>query len=332
MENIISGLNKTAILSDLYKNKTMLGKLFQSREKDLARAIDLKTKNRIANTPNNVIRDSFPSSLTSIPKYFKDNLKRHISETKSGILGTPLSPYTTAIDPNTFSKTVIYLPNGKNEIKSYIKSNQKRLFNPNKLNNKHEFSVAHNLSVNHELDEANMIRNAIEKNEYGSSMFSGYKSRSKMQDKAHKSILNSIDRIESFALKNPYLNKRLDADKFKKDVNTYKYILNNGMKSGNRTAAHAGPEILLHESNRSFHEATPKAREYFTNLRKSTGEHDYMRRNLGVRYGEEYIPPNGRRWNSIVNRSAKDIDESGYIQLDKKLKQKNEYLKNRNSK
>ena len=68
-----------------------------------------------------------------------------------------------------------------------------------------------------------------------------------------------------------------------------------------QTGAHASPSILINESNKLFHEADPRAIEAMKNVRKTTGEAELLRRS-GIRYGEEYVPENGRRFNKAVGR------------------------------
>lgn len=291
---------KTALLADLYKNKKL---------KNFSKAFDLKTKNRIKNTADVELKQSIPQKLQSIPSFIKQNIK----DFRSDNFELPAPPYSTLHSHK--NKTRIFLPK-EHEIESTIKTTQ----NKPKIKSKDDINEIHNSFINHELDESQM------KPDMNKNTFTGYKSKGKFYDfqkRISENLANKI--VDSSYVKKKILDMGINHENFKNQVQDNLKHLN--LKK-QQTAGHMGPEILLHESNRTFHEATPKVKEYMTELRKNTGEHDYLRRNLGLRYGDEYIPPNGRRWNSIVNRSAKDVDpNTGFIELDRKLKQKNEYLK-----
>lgn len=64
-------------------------------------------------------------------------------------------------------------------------------------------------------------------------------------------------------------------------------------------ASHISPEVLLRESNRVFHETPTGVSSSMKNLRLESGELGDLKRR-GLRYGDEYIPEGGRRWNKLV--------------------------------
>ncbi len=309
MENILNGLNKVALLADLYKDKSLLGKVFKSREKRFAKALELKTNNRINNSPHVTIRGSYPPH----PKTKELYNKEFENDLNNGLGISTVGPYNSRPVGNNNSH--IHIP----RIKPEIHKSLSEIHGANKARSEIDKNILHNSFINHELDEAHLMKYPSK-----SHLFDGYKNEKKQIHIKQQS--DELDFHKGMA------EMGITPDQYSEHTKELVGSLKRRILKPYQTAAHQGPEILLHESNRSFHEATPKVREHLMNLRKHTGELDYMRRNLGVRYGEEYIPPNGRKWNSIIKNSNKDVDKyTGFIELDRKLKQKNEYLKNRNS-
>jgi hypothetical protein len=66
-------------------------------------------------------------------------------------------------------------------------------------------------------------------------------------------------------------------------------------------ASHVSPAVLLRESNRVFHEAPEVVQQGMQSMRAMSGESADLKR-LGLRYGQEFIPEGGRRWNKIVRK------------------------------
>jgi len=66
-------------------------------------------------------------------------------------------------------------------------------------------------------------------------------------------------------------------------------------------ASHISPSVILRESNRVFHEAPEAVHRSMQDLRALSGEAADLKR-TGLRYGQEYIPEGGRRWNKIVKK------------------------------
>jgi hypothetical protein len=65
--------------------------------------------------------------------------------------------------------------------------------------------------------------------------------------------------------------------------------------------SHLTPDVILRESNRVFHEAAPEASQTMKAFREFSREAPTLKRH-GLRYGEEYIPEGGRRWNKLVKK------------------------------
>jgi hypothetical protein len=83
-------------------------------------------------------------------------------------------------------------------------------------------------------------------------------------------------------------------------------------------ASHVSPEVLLRESNRVFHEATPKTQTALKSMRDLSGEASDLKRH-GLRYGDEYIPEGGKRWNKIVKKMEGTMPKPPAESVDKSL-------------
>ena len=85
-------------------------------------------------------------------------------------------------------------------------------------------------------------------------------------------------------------------------------------------AGHNGADVILNESNRVFYEATDSERKVMKELRNLTADELNLLKRVGVRYGEEYVAPDSKRWkkavknihNIIYNNNIKKYDS--YIQ------------------
>lgn len=80
---------------------------------------------------------------------------------------------------------------------------------------------------------------------------------------------------------------------------------------------HNGADVILHESNRIFHEATDAERKFFKELRDNPNEEVERLKQVGIRYGEEYVAPGSKRWvkaiknahNNVYNQNVKIYDD-----------------------
>ena len=71
------------------------------------------------------------------------------------------------------------------------------------------------------------------------------------------------------------------------------------------TGNHSSPEVLIRESN-LVSRMPPKQRGIMKALRQRSGE-QYALKEVGIRYGDEYIPVNGRRMNKAMDRLKRNI-------------------------
>lgn len=68
------------------------------------------------------------------------------------------------------------------------------------------------------------------------------------------------------------------------------------------------PSIIIQESNRVAR-LDPAAREHMMKLRKGTKERELFRRH-GLRYGEEFIPESGRRYEKLRGKIISEADRA----------------------
>jgi len=90
-----------------------------------------------------------------------------------------------------------------------------------------------------------------------------------------------------------------EASRLRKKGKSIKEIRKHLVES--KFSTHSDPSVIIKESNYLYHLGDKDIKNYYKALRAGSGEL-LVAKKAGLRYGEEYVPPNGRRFKSLVRK------------------------------
>jgi hypothetical protein len=274
-------MRKHSALADLYKGPG-------GRER-LSKVLEKKFQQRVKSTPDVDVRSDRVRDLLKKTRNFQGS---SVDSAVAAGLHLGILPASTVMPPLITRPSVHVLPKESLALKMLSVSRNPKIRNVSKLSRSRQGQA---ITGHHELDEV------ISKGRGGKGMIytpQTLGARKAVEIQANPQYKNLIEAVKAKdirrSLVSAFKSRKAIAADLKHMKELQKVV----------PAAHRGADVILNESNRVFHEASPDITARFKKLR--AGNESLLLKRHGLRYGDEYVQPGTRRYNKLV----KNIEDS----------------------